>query len=424
MVNETFLKRVFRAYYTEKTEEIAPVSSIQKREFGFIPWNKAIMIRHRGFNEVEMLKSYLQKNAPRHAYSSGSIYKRPEGPTMDKKGYIGCDLIVDIDVDHFYTPCKKDHDIWTCKECHATGKGMIEKCPKCGSLKIDTLNWICEKCLERAKGEIIKLLDDFLIDDFNIPREQIKLAFSGHRGYHLKVENNKIQTLKSTERREIVDYVTGNNISFEVLGLKKVGGNIYGLIDNKFDWSGKIVGRIKYILEKYSNNEIKTLLNRFGLNENVIKSFINSKDFFYQTIVNNERNLWNIEGFGLITWRRFLRGIVDQIGAEIDEPVSIDIHRLIRYPGTLHGKTGFKVQELSIEELYDFQPLNEVKEGLDPIIFKSEKNTQKIKIIVPEVPQTKIKGIEYGPFLMDEIIELPNHIAIFLLCKEVALLVE
>jgi DNA primase small subunit len=424
MENNTFLQRLFQAYYTEKKEELNPVSTIKNREFGFIPWNKPIMIRHTGFNDIEMLRLYLQNNAPRHVYSSGAVYEMPENTSMDEKGYQGCDLIIDIDVDHFYTPCKEDHDIWTCKKCDKTGKGMIEKCPKCGSLKLESLNWICERCLERAKEEIIKLLENFLLNDFNIPREQIHIAFSGHRGYHLKIENEKIRTLDSNERREIVDYVTGHNISFEVLGLKEIGQNIYGLMHNKFDWSGKIIDKIKEIIENYSHNELRRLLDQFDLHENRITSFINSKDFFYQTISNNNRNIWNLEGFGLISWKKFLRGIVDLIGAEIDEPVTIDTHRLIRYPGSLHGKTGFEVQELSIEQLYNFHPLKEVDEKLDPIVFKSKKNTQKIRITAPEVPQTVIKGEEYGPYRKDEIIELPNHIAIFLLCKEVALLVE
>jgi hypothetical protein len=46
----------------------------------------------------------------------------------------------------------------------------------------------------------------------------------------------------------------------------------------------------------------------------------------------------------------------------------------------------------------------------------------KIKIIEKEVPQTKIKGETYGPYKQGEVFEVPNHIAVFLLCKEVAVL--
>ena len=415
-----YLQRMFQAYYKERKSEIPTVSSIYNREFGFIPWNKPIMIRHMGFNDVQALKDYLIENTPRHVYSSGSLYSLPENTNMDQKGYQGCDLIVDIDVDHFYTPCKDDHDIWYCKDCHSSGKGMITKCPKCGSLKFSTLNWICEECLETAKNEIIKLLEEFLVPDFNINLDQVKIAFSGHRGFHLKIENDKIRTLTSHERREIADYLTGHNIFFEILGLQQIGSNIYGLLGNNLDWSQKIIKKIQEILRNYSDDQIEYLLYQFGFNKNVVKSFINSKEDFLYIITTNSHNLWNIEGFGIHNWKKFLKGIVSQIGVEIDEPVLIDVHRLIRYPGSLHGKTGFKVQELTINQLYDFDPLNENNDDLDPIIFESKKNMQKIKIIESEVPKTKIKGDNYGPYFKDEIIEVPNHIAIFLLCKEVA----
>ncbi|MFX1338069.1 MAG: hypothetical protein ACFFDK_05630, partial [Promethearchaeota archaeon] len=115
----------------------------------------------------------------------------------------------------------------------------------------------------------------------------------------------------------------------------------------------------------------------------------------------------------------FLYGIVHEIGAKIDEPVTIDIHRLIRYPGSLHGATGFKVQEIGLNELENFKPLNEHNQKLDPIVFKS-KNIQKIEIIETYVPPTEISGNKYGPFKNGEKIEVPHHIAVFLLCKGVA----
>ena len=176
------------------------------------------------------------------------------------------------------------------------------------------------------------------------------------------------------------------------------------------------------MLQTYSDKQLNNFLKRIGLNSNVIKSFLNSKDNFLYTLKVDDHNLWSIEGFDIITWKKFLSGVVDEVGVELDEPVTIDIHRLIRYPGTLHGKTGFKVQELLIDELEAFNPLNETRDDLDPIIFKSSENTHKIKIIERKVPQTKIKGETYGPYENGEIVEVPNHVAILLLCKEVAVL--
>ncbi len=419
MNNENFLKLMFQAYYENMNKEIPVISSFKEREFAFIPWNKNIMMRHIGFEKPSNFKQYLVQKSPQHVYSSGALYQNPSNKTMDTKGFTGCDLIFDIDVDHFYTPCKKDHDIWKCKDCGKIGKGMADKCNKCNSKKVETLAWICEYCLNIAKKEILKLLYDFLFPDFGVKENEIKIAFSGHRGYHLKIENEKIRSLSGDQRRELVDYVKGQNISFEILGLKQVSQNIFGFNRENKGWSRKILTKIENLLSQ-PNDYISEKISSFDINRDAIKSFINSKDDFFQTILTNENNLWNISNFGITRWKKFLRGIVDEIGAEIDEPVTIDIHRLIRYPGSLHGKTGFKVQELSLSDLEDFTPLDESDESLDPLVFESSKNLQEIKIIENQVPQTKIKGKTFGPYLKDEKLKIPNHMAVFLISKGVA----
>ncbi|MFW9897867.1 MAG: DNA primase small subunit domain-containing protein [Candidatus Thorarchaeota archaeon] len=418
MSDKTYLKRSFKAYYKEKKSNISNVNLFHHREFGFIPWDKQIMIRHMGFRNPDTFLTYLIENGPRHVYSSGGVYLHPDNLDMNKKKYQGCDLIIDVDVDHFYTPCKDDHDIWICRECNTSGKGMPKKCPKCRKTKFKTLNWICENCLQVAKKEIIKLIYNFLFPDFGIKEEQIKIAFSGHRGYHLKVEDEQIRSLPSEARREIADYISGNNISFEILGLNQVSQTIYGLTKNNLGWAQKITSKIEDILKNTSHTELISKLKNFGIPENRINSFMNYKDDFLDTI-SNKRNIWSIEGFGLETWKMFLRGIIHEIGVKIDEPVTIDIHRLIRYPGTLHGKTGFKVQELKLLELETFNPLNENNKSLDPIVFHSDIK-QKIEIIESKIPATKIKGETFGPYDKGDVVEVPHHIAVFLLCKEVA----
>lgn len=416
-----YLNRLFKEYFKKNKNDIQLVNAFDQREFGFIPWDtQTRMIRHMGFTSKENFLKYLLNNGPRHVYSSGALYSQPENQDMSQKGYLGCDFIIDIDVDHFYTPCKEDHDFWYCKECGKNGLGMVSKCPKCGKPKIKKLAWICEKCLEIAKKEIIKLIYDFLIPDFGLELDGFNIAFSGHRGYHLKIEDERLRGLSSDERREIADYVSGENISYDILGVQEKSGNIFGFSKVNLGWAQKILRKIEDTLSK-PDREINELLLRFNLSENLIKSFINSKEEFRDVISNSEKSIWAIEGFGINMWHRFLTGIVHEIGVEIDTPVTIDIHRLIRYPGSLHGKTGFKVQEIFPDELDNFNPLDEVKEKLDPIVFESKvETTQKLEILETRVPSTKIKGETFGPYTQGEIIEVPHHIAVFLLCKEVA----
>ena len=418
-----YLKRLFRDYYRGIRKDLPLVNSFNEREFGFIPWDKQIrMIRHMSFSSRENLMTNLFNNGPRHVYSSGTLYQQPENQDMAGKGFKGCDLIIDIDADHFYTPCKEDHDLWYCIECGESGQGTVINCPKCKKSKFKTLTWICEKCLDVAKNEIIKLIHDFLIPDFGIDLNDIRIAFSGHRGYHLKIENELIRTLSSDERRELADYISGENLSLEILGFQAKGGTFYRFSEDTVGWSQKIIRKTIEILNK-SDNEIKNLLSqKFSFTDNYIRSLINSKQDFLNKIKEAKRFILpSIEGFGMTNWSKFFRGIVHEIGVKIDTPVTIDIHRLIRYPGSLHGKTGFKVQELLIDEIDDFNPLDERNERLDPIVFESKVHTtQKLEILKEKVPLTKIKGIEYGPYSKGEIVEVPHHIAVFLLCKEVA----
>jgi DNA primase small subunit len=420
-----YLNRLFRDYYRENRKGLPLVNSFNEREFGFIPWDNRIrMIRHMSFASRENLMKNLFNNGPRHVYSSGAIYLQPENQDMEGKGFKGCDLIIDIDADHFYTPCKEDHDLWYCKECGESGQGTVNKCPNCKKSKFKTLTWICEECLNIAKNEIIKLLYDFLIPDFGIDLDQIRIAFSGHRGYHLKIENERIRTLSSDERRELADYISGDNISLEILGFQAKAGTFYRFSEDTLGWAKKIIRKTVEILNK-PDQEIENLLSKnhnFNFRDNYIRSFINSKQDFLNKIKETKRLILpSIEGFGMANWSKIFTGIVHEIGVEIDTPVTVDIHRLIRYPGSLHGKTGFKVQEILLEEIDDFNPLDEGIERLDPIVFESKvQTTQKLEILELKVPNTKIKGIEYGPYHKGEIVEVPHHVAIFLLCKEVA----
>ena len=419
-----YLKRLFQAYYQEKQLNFPKVSSFNLREFGLISWErKVFMKRHMGFENLDDLRSYLIKDAPRHLYSSGSLYLKPDAQNMNNKEYKGCDFIIDIDVDHFYTPCKDQHDLWVCKDCGDEGTGMPKMCPKCKGSKFTKVSWVCDQCLDAAKNEIIKLIYNFLTPDFGIEEKDMKIAFSGHRGYHLKLENEELRKLSSEERREIVDYISGDNLNFEVLGLNEKSNIIYGLLVENIGWSQKIMKKFIEIL-KQPENIIENMLldeNLFGFTPFYVRSFLNYKNDFLELISKGERNVWAIEGFSLTKWKKILNGIAGRVGIELDEPVSIDIHRLIRYPGSLHGKTGFKVQEIELKELDNFNPLDESNEKLDPIVFKSKKQlTQKLEIVENKLPITKIKGESFGPYVKGEKIEVPHHFAVFLLCKEVA----
>jgi len=64
-----------------------------------------------------------------------------------------------------------------------------------------------KRSLKAAKAEVKKLLK-ILIVDFGVDEDDLEVVFSGHRGYHVHVYDERFRMLGSSERREIADYMT------------------------------------------------------------------------------------------------------------------------------------------------------------------------------------------------------------------------
>lgn len=317
------IKSLFRRYYRE--EEIKPPSKLEQREFAFVPFDTKNMIRHISFNDPAGLKKYILSNTPRHVYYSSSYYRDPAAESMAEKGWLGADLIFDIDVDHIETPCKVFHDRWRCRECGASGWGFVESCPKCGSERISRDTWVCSTCISVARDELVKLIE-FLESDFGISRKEMYAVFSGHRGFHLHVESRVVVDLDQNARREIADYVRGLGVD-PLLFLKKAGKKFVFKYDVLTPgWPGRIA---RYLLYKYSKN---------------------NQDFSIGKL-----------RFSLSRWKKIINDSVESEKVVIDEKVTIDIKRLIRLPQSLHGKTGLKVLKIDVNELEEIDVLERAK---------------------------------------------------------------
>jgi DNA primase small subunit len=92
-------------------------------------------------------------------------------------------------------------------------------------------------------------------------------------------------------------------------------------------------------------------------------------------------------------------------GIEIDTPVTVDIHRLIRVPGGLHGGTGFLVKKIGQGDLDKFDPFSDAQ------VFAGRK-----EVYVTDPPIFRMGDTIYED-LQNQERELPMNVAIFLLCK-------
>ncbi len=389
-------------------------TDIVHREFAFLMWDSPGMIRHLSFNSHSNLYEYIMKEVPRHGYYSSTRYSDPGASKMDKKGFLSCDFIVDIDADHLNLPCSNNHDYYFCKDCGTYGKGdNPSECPSCKGTKFNKLTWICEDCLHASKNEIIKLIDTFLIKDLGIPMEAMRIVFSGHRGYHIHIEETDMVKLSSEARRELADYFAGVGFSDDKFNFVGPNNTIRGFSIDQLGWPGRIArGLLDFLTEDpiYIEEELK----KVGLSGIAIKAFKENREELIKNL-KNKLLFWKFRNITYESWKNVIQMIMSRVGVHIDVPVTIDIHRLIRMEGLLHGKTGFQVLPIPYDELKEFNPLTNA-------LSFPQNNTSKysIKITTPEVPNIQINDEIFGPYWKDEVIEVPINTAIFLLCKGVA----
>lgn len=398
------MQQAFREHYTKNFSFTEDPSMIEKREFGFASF-EGWMLRHKRFDNKNELISFLGDSVPRDAYFSCAYYESPEAD-MEKKGWLGADLIFDIDADHIPTSCDKIHDRWTCCKCRFTGKGVVpENCPACGSEKFEESTWPCETCLASAKHETLKLLD-ILTKDFGLSNSEMQLSFSGHRGYHVHVENEAVKDLDSVARKEIVDYVSGLGLDTSLRGLNQKGLATLNMKDP--GWNGRIAKGIYGFVFKAVAQDYRDM----GLKGKVAEALVKNKAAILRSL--DESTPWEaVKGVGPETWKKMLEHFAMTRSACIDTVVTTDTHRLIRLGETLHGKTGLKKTGLPVSAMNDFDPFKSA------IAFKEGT----VKVQVSDAPKFRLGDQMFGPYKNLKV-ELPTAAAVLLVCRKRAEVIE
>jgi len=396
-----YVEERFHRYYGSGGELVEAPPKIKQREFGFLPFRGRGMFRHIAFDDIAQLRRYLVENAPAHSYYSSAYYGAPEAE-MEWKGWLGADLIFDIDADHIDTPCKADHDRWRCRSCGEEGKGKPpERCPGCGKATFEEETWVCERCLEAAKYEAEKLLD-ILIQDFGFSPGELEVNFSGNRGYHVHVRGPHVKGLDQLARREIVDYIMGIGIKPEYQGLGRAREGPPSLLEG--GWRERSVKALYDYINDATPEEVKGL----KLGKAAAKNLMEERDEVLGLLM--ERHPGTIIRYiDPKSLDRLMDVAVKEQASAIDTVVTTDVHRLIRLPNTLHGKTGWLVQTIPLDDLEDYDPLTSA------IALTGGTET----VYIRRVPRFRIGDETYGPY-EGERVELPMAAAVFLLCKKAA----
>jgi len=381
-----FLKGKFQEYYRNADITLPP--RFTAREWGFLSWEGGIMNRHQKFRSVNEVKKYLIKAAPAHSYHSVAYYKDPGKNTMIDKEWMGADLIFDLDADHL-------------PEMEEVKKGKIP----------------FSKLMDYIREQTYRLVVDVLLGDFGLNENDLLITFSGGRGYHVHVRTPEVLTLPSGARREIADYLTGKG-----LDLNKI------LIDagytKEYPIRGKGVERKNIGVEKLPKKESKgwqgiitryihqTLDNLRKLDKEERKN--NMEKLGLKNITFNSKNT-NEEIFNKMPKapkKRLVRIALKETAIHPDEPVTGDIHRLIRLPGSLHGGSGLKVAVMDSTKLETFDPMKEATAFGDDLV--------KVRSIVNH---PVIMGDGLAKLKPNSVVELPEKVAIYFMARKWAHLV-
>lgn len=390
-----FIKTMFSRYYSRV--EIPAPSKLQQREFGVIT-ERGGMWRHLGFRGTAELQNFLRKQVPLHAYHSSTYYEKPNARTMDEKIWLGADLIFDLDADHIP----------------------------------GTENMSMEDMLAEVKKQFAKLLEVYLLGDFGFDEKEVKVVFSGGRGYHAHVSNDKILRLDSHERREIVDYITRPNPEIENLIIRQNFDNkeFKGHFTSRYTyklypkdtpgWKGKVTTSVLDFIDRteiMSRDDILKELMSFKhigrtTAEQIYDSLYLGKQGFRG--IDKIREDLNLEPFSKDSVRNsFINRIINdmsvELGGETDEPVTSDIKRLIRLPGSLHGKTGLRVIHLTASEFHDFIPLRDAVwdgYGESPVTVQGTSDSD-----------INLKGDHFS-LTKESPTELPEYAALFFACQK------
>ena len=391
--NSRFLLKAFRKYY--KDEPIIMPSRFGRREFGFMFFDRNFVQRHMGFSRPMDINKFMVTQVPSHSYYSTAYYRKPDAPTMEEKIWLGADLIFDLDADHLEGADKMTYS----------------------------------EMLAQIKKEMINLVDSFLLGDLGFKDDQVSIVFSGGRGYHAHIEVNSLLGLGTHERREIVDYVTSNGLNIDwvfpydryvssvanINGKERANVSRYRTIPSADSggWKLRMRNGLKDVVDDICDLDVKEIKKTYpSIKSTAAKSIEN-----YQADIRKSRTLmFENNKMGTLSKgaQEFLVKIMAEdvayrLSGEVDEPVTADIKRLIRLPGSVHGKSGLRVMPLTRDELTDFDPLVSA--------VPEQYSDEEVTITMKKDADITIKEQH---FKLSGTVQVPEYAAVFLVGRKMA----
>lgn len=375
-----YLSGRFGDYYRRVSPALPPVG--ERREWGYIPWSRGetVMVRHQSLVDLGGLGEFLRRERPRHVYFSAGHYRSPGADSMAEKGWTGSDLIFDLDADHLPSVNPQED----------TYAEMLAAC----------------------KEELQRLLG-FLRGDFGF--SEVTVVFSGSRGYHVHVRDPGVQSLDRDARREIVEYLRGTGIELDdlvttesVAGLGRSTPTEKRTLDPSGGWRRRVYDQLIALVDEVNSLEDDAALARLqeydgigpGRARKALSAIRTNHDEITRGNVDVHTDFVRLAG-------RVCEATITAESVVIDEPVTVDTHRLIRLPGSLHGGTGLAVTPVPLAELDGFDPLTDAV----PEVFVGHEVT----VDARGGPPVELGG-EMFTVTAGEI-SVPEYVAVFLMAQ-------
>jgi DNA primase small subunit len=354
-------RRVFGRYYAGTP--IPPPHRLNRREFAAFPFtSETMMRRHATLRTSGEFHEFLVREVPRHVYYSSAYYRRPAETSMSAKEWLGADLIFDLDSDHLRGAESLDY---------------------AGQLRL-------------VKDRLTDLVDDFLFGDFGVDPKTTEFVFSGGRGYHVHVRDERFLSMTSPERRELVDYVLGSG--FDPMRVVEEhredvrAGGTAAVLEGESGvrlasrtmprmrslappdapgWTGRTTRAFLEVLKRWQEagtDAAATEMVGYGIARPKARKW--AKLLVEGGGASKIRTSLTLDVFRHDIPTEILEAVVArakiEMQGETDAPVTTDIHRLIRLPNSLHGGTGFRVVPLNRDHITTFDPFSEALVASSP----------------------------------------------------------
>jgi len=299
----------------------------------FMGWDDRPPRRHLGYSSAEDLHQVLTRSSPPHScFHSTAYYDSPSEWKMADKGWRGADLIFDLDGDHLPG--------------------------------VDALNF--PAMLTTIQEQAFRLWNDFLEPDFGFKEEHATFSFSGHRGFHIHYRHPSILHLDSKARQEIVSHISGANLNIEM-----------ALTGPRVGWGRRVARGVDSVLDRLERYHSSSDTERNRMYRELRSTAVLGSANMSRKPTMSEKAMTTLAGMSVdADRRRRLKNSLNNMGkqfgkngelftslilgdqsvvldqaAENDDNVTVDIRRVIRWVGSLHGKAGLRVTEFPLSRL-------------------------------------------------------------------------